>query len=350
MVFIKRLLTLLLLSVLSALLLVPAGLWWLDTEMNRPGGLAQEVVFTVAEGETLAGVAARLEEEGIITDRRLPALRSRVDGWLGRPVQVVKAGEYLISAGASTKDVMTLLSEGRAVLHRITLPEGLTSAQLLRLIAASDLLEGELPDSPVAEGSLLPDTYMFHRGMTRQELIGKMQKAQQDLLEELWPARQEGLPFSTPYEAVILASIVEKETGRAGERDKVAGLFVGRLKRGMRLQSDPTIIYGVSGGEPLYNRQGQRRTLYRSEIDRPTDWNTYQMDGLPRTPIANPGRDAIAAVLNPASTDYVFFVAECRDGVITGRHVFSRTNSEHNRAVAAYRECANREIARERAE
>jgi len=170
-----------------------------------------------------------------------------------------------------------------------------------------------------------------------------METAQDDLLERLWAERQSDLPVSTPYEAVILASVVEKETANADERPLIAGLFTGRLKRGMRLESDPTIIYGVSGGEPLYNRQGQRRTLYRSEIDRKTDWNTYQIDGLPKTPICNPGRDAIAAVLNPPTTDYVFFVADGKGG-----HLFAKTYAEHQRNVAAYRRYEREEIARER--
>jgi UPF0755 protein len=191
---------------------------------------------------------------------------------------------------------------------------------------------------------LLPDTYMFHRGLTRVQLIEKMEQAQKDLLDELWPTRQEGLPISTPYEAVILASVVEKETGRADERPQIAALFTTRLKRGMRLQSDPTIIYGISKGEPLYNKDGHRRTLYRSEIDRHTEWNTYQVDGLPKTPICNPGADAIRAVLDPPETEYIFFVADGKGG-----HLFAKTNAEHERNVAAYRAYERGEIARERA-
>jgi UPF0755 protein len=206
------------------------------------------------------------------------------------------------------------------------------------------VLEGGMPEVLPEEGTMLPDTYMYHRGMTRADLIAKTQKAQADLLAELWPARQEGLPIASPYEAVILASVVEKETGRADERPQVAALFTTRLKRGMRLQSDPTIIYGISKGEPLYNKAGQRRTLYRSEIDRHTEWNTYQVDGLPKTPICNPGRDAIAAVLDPPETEYIFFVADGKGG-----HLFAKTNAEHERNVAAYRAYERGEIQKERA-
>jgi UPF0755 protein len=317
-----------------------AGWVWFNNELTRPGPLAHETVFKVEKGEALATVAERLETDGIIHDARLLRLKARLDGTeLG-----VKSGEYIIEKEATLQQVLSILIEGRSVLHRITLPEGRTTAQLLRLIEKDEILTGDMPEALPEEGTMLPDTYMYHRGMTRAELIAKTQQAQADLLEELWPKRQDGLPITTPQEAVILASVVEKETGRADERPQVAALFTTRLKRGMRLQSDPTIIYGVSKGEPLYNKAGQRRTLYRSEIDRHTDWNTYQIDGLPKTPICNPGRDAIAAVLNPPETEYIFFVADGKGG-----HLFARTLDEHNRNVAAYRAYERGEILKERA-
>jgi UPF0755 protein len=285
-------------------------------------------------------VAARLEADGVIKDARLMRMKSRLDG----SELEIKTGEYIIDKGASVNQVLSILIEGRSLLHKITLPEGRTTAQLLRIIEKDKLLEGDMPEVLPEEGTLLPDTYMFHRGMTRIQLIEKMEKAQADLLAELWPTRQEGLPIETPYEAVILASVVEKETGRADERPEIAALFTTRLKRGMRLQSDPTIIYGISKGEPLYNKAGQRRTLYRSEIDRHTEWNTYQVDGLPKTPICNPGADAIRAVLDPPETEYVFFVADGKGG-----HLFATTKAEHERNVAAYRAYERQEIARERA-
>ncbi|MFN7056125.1 endolytic transglycosylase MltG [Hyphomonas sp.] len=320
-----------------------AGWYWLNSELTKPGPLEAEIVFVVPPGESLSAAATRLEAEGVIRDARTLRLKARMDADLsGRPIQI-RSGEYLLEPGISISEVIRILSEGRSILHRITLPEGRTTAQMLRIIEANEILTGELPDPLPEEGTLLPDTYLFHRGMTRQQLIEKMQKAQADLIEELWPQRQEGLPFDTPYEAIILASVVERETGIAEERGEIAGLFVKRLKRGMRLQSDPTTIYGISRGEPLYNARGQRRTLYRSEIDTPTDWNTYQIDGLPKTPIANPGRDSIAAVLDPPDTEYVFFVADGRGG-----HLFARTLAEHNRNVAAYREYERRTQAQQR--
>lgn len=317
-----------------------AGWVWFNNELSAPGPLADETVIRVEPGEVLSVVADRLEADGVIKDARLMKLKARIDG----SELKIKTGEYLIDKGASVEEVLSILIEGRALLHRITLPEGRTTAQLLRMIEEDKLLEGEMPETLPEEGTLLPDTYMFHRGMTRTELIEKMQQAQKDLLDELWPTRQEGLPISTPYEAVILASVVEKETGRADERPQIAALFTTRLKRGMRLQSDPTIIYGISKGEPLYNKDGHRRTLYRSEIDRHTEWNTYQIDGLPKTPICNPGADAIRAVLDPPVTEYIFFVADGKGG-----HLFAKTNAEHERNVAAYRAYERGEIARERA-
>jgi len=317
-----------------------AGWVWFNNELAAPGPLTEEAVIRVEPGETLAAVAVRLEADGVIKDARLMRMKSRLDG----SELEIKTGEYIIDKGASLQQVLSILIEGRSLLHKITLPEGRTTAQLLRIIEKDKLLEGDMPEVLPEEGTLLPDTYMFHRGMTRAGLIAKMQKAQADLLEELWPTRQEGLPIETAYEAVILASVVEKETGRADERPEIAGLFTTRLKRGMRLQSDPTIIYGISKGEPLYNKAGQRRTLYRSEIDRRTEWNTYQVDRLPKTPICNPGADAIRAVLDPPETEYVFFVADGKGG-----HLFAKTNAEHNRNVAAYRAYERQEIQRERA-
>lgn len=317
-----------------------AGWVWYNNELTTPGPLTEETVIEVAPGESLAAVAARLEADGVIKDARLMRLKARID----RSELEIKTGEYIIDKGASVEQVLSILIEGRSLLHKITLPEGRTTAQLLRIIEKDKLLEGDMPEVLPEEGAMLPDTYMFHRGMTRAQLIEKTKKAQADLLAELWPTRQEGLPIETPYEAVILASVVEKETGRADERPEIAALFTTRLKRGMRLQSDPTIIYGISKGEPLYNKAGQRRTLYRSEIDRHTEWNTYQVDRLPKTPICNPGADAIRAVLDPPETEYVFFVADGKGG-----HLFAKTNAEHERNVAAYRAYERQEIARERA-
>jgi UPF0755 protein len=233
----------------------------------------------------------------------------------------IKAGEFSLEPEASMSKIYETLASGKAILYPFTAPEGLTSAQIMRAMSRIETLKDDAPDTP-PEGSLLPETYLTPRGMTRSALIKKMQDAQKAVIDEAWEDRQEGLPIKTKEEAII----VEKETGITGERDKVAGVFINRLNRGMRLESDPTIIYGVSKGEPL------GRGIRRSEIDRKTDWNTYQIDRLPKTAICNPGTEAIRAVLNPAETDAIFFVA---DG--TGGHVFAKTLKGHNNNVAKWR-------------
>lgn len=318
------------------------GWFWLQNEISEPGPLAESAVFEVRQGDHVSGVAQRLESQGIISNADVMKLHAR----LSEQQAGMKVGEYAIPPRASIASIMELLVSGDVITYRITVPEGRTTAQVLRIVENHPELEGDMPEREIAEGTLLPDTYIFSADKSRAAMIERMEKAQDELLEELWPQRADDLPISTIEEAIILASVVEKETGSAEERPLVAGLFTNRLRRGMRLESDPTVIYGVSRGEPLYrtlNGKRVRRTLYRSELDRVTDWNTYEIDGLPKTPICNPGRDAIAAVLDPPETDYIFFVA---DG--TGGHAFAETLSEHNRNVAAYRAYERREIARER--
>ncbi|WP_233353568.1 endolytic transglycosylase MltG [Hellea balneolensis] len=292
-----------------------------------PKGEVNETVFVVPRGSGLSSIASRLEEDGLIKSAFIFKLVTKLRGNEGS----FKAGEFVISQPASMSKIYETLAEGKAVLYPFTAPEGLTSAQIMRLMGSVQTLTGDMPETP-AEGTMLPETYMTPRGMARAALVKQMQDAQRQVIDELWETRQEGLPLKSKNEALILASIVEKETGVGAERDVVAGVFINRLKIGMRLQTDPTIIYGISKGEPLYNKKGQRRTLYRSEIDRKTPWNTYQIDGLPPTPICNPGEEAIAAVLQPAKTDYLFFVA---DG--TGGHVFAKTNREHVNNVNKWR-------------
>jgi len=242
-----------------------------------------------------------------------------------------KAGEFSVQRGQSMADIYDALANGKAVQYSVTFPEGLTSAMMIRRLDGFDALKDDNPNTP-AEGTLLPETYNVPKNMSQSDLVAQMTRAQTVLLDELWDNRAADLPIKTRAEAIILASIVEKETGIGAERDKVAGVFTNRLRRGMRLQSDPTIIYGVSKGEILRNKKGKRRGIYRSEIDTKTPWNTYQIDGLPPTPICNPGADAIRAVLNPADTKALFFVA---DG--TGGHVFGETLKQHQANVRKWR-------------
>jgi UPF0755 protein len=238
----------------------------------------------------------------------------------------LKAGDYEIKKNASMADIMELLTQGRGVLSKVTIPEGMTSLQIVEKLRGEDELVGDITEIP-AEGSLLPDTYRFSKGMDRRELIERMQAEMQRVLAGVWERRQPSLPISTPEEAVIFASIVEKETGRADERGRVAAVFMNRLKKGMRLQSDPTVIYGIAGGQGTLGRP-----ITRADLDHKTAHNTYQIGGLPPTPICNPGRSAIEATLNPPATKDLYFVA---DG--TGGHTFSDTLKEHNAAVTNWR-------------
>lgn len=290
-------------------------------EAVKPGPLAADTVVALEQGMNVSQIADALGDAKAVRHPDLfrAAVRFR------RVQSALKAGEYLIPAGASVMEIIDRLVEGKSILHYFTAPEGLTTAQIIRLLDAEERLAGGVTIN-APEGGLLPETYALTRGDTRDQMIRRMMKAQADLLDELWDERATELPFSTREEAIILASIVEKETGVAAERARIAGVFVNRLKRGMRLESDPTIIYGLTEGEPL------GRGLRVSELKKKTPYNTYQIDGLPPTPIANPGRDAIAAVLNPAQTDEIFFVA---DG--TGGHKFASSLREHNRNVAEWR-------------
>ena len=284
-------------------------------------------VFDVPRGAGASRIADKLEAEGLIRSARTFKLVNRM-----RPQEgAFKAGEFALRPDMSMAEIADTLINGRPIEYRFTAPEGLTSAQIVRALDTLDVLVDDDPSVP-PEGSLLPETYRFQRGTKHSAVLARMAAAQDALLDEHWPQRDPDIPVKTREEAIILASVVEKETGIGMERGRVAGVFTNRLRRGMRLQSDPTIIYGISRGEILRGRDGKQRRIYRSEIDRRTDWNTYQIDGLPKTPICNPGRDAILAVLNPEETDALYFVA---DG--TGGHTFSRTLAEHQRAVAVWR-------------
>ena len=298
----------------------------------KPKGEPKEIVFEVPRGSGLSSISARLEKDGIIKNAFIFKLVTKLRG----NERNFKAGEFHLQSPASMAEIYEKLSKGKAVLYPFTVPEGLTSAQIVRSFASLETLVDDNPKVPV-EGTLLPETYMTPRGMTRSALLEKMQRAQTDVIDSLWETRDADLPIKTKAEAIILASIVEKETGVSGERDVVAGVFINRLRKGMRLQSDPTIIYGISKGEILRNSKGKQRGIRRSEIDKKTEWNTYQIDGLPKTAICNPGKDAIAAVLKPAKTDYLFFVA---DG--TGGHVFAKTNREHVNNVKNWRKIERR--------
>ena len=301
--------------------------YWGWSELHKPGPATQEVVFNVPRGAGTAVVGERLEQAGVVRDARFVRVAARITG----QQRNLKAGEYAIPPGLSVMEVIDLLVGGQSIQYQITFPEGLTSTQMMRVMLADDVLTGEI-SAPPAEGSLLPESYGVTRGETRDALIARMANAQDQLMAELWPNRAEDLPFETQDEAIRLASVVEKEAG-GFEHAEVAAVFVNRLRKGMRLEADATVRYGVNGGDPLLGRDGKRRGLFRSELnDASNPYNSYEHDGLPPTPISNPGRASIEGVLNPPDTPYFFFVA---DG--TGGHVFAETYREHQRNVAQWR-------------
>ncbi len=289
---------------------------------ETPGPLTADKVVNIPRGLGIRDIADLLQREGVIDQPwvfigGVMALKARGD---------LKHGEYQFTKGASLADVVTTIVDNKVVQHSLTIPEGLTSEQIVAKLLENDALSGQIKEIP-REGTLLPETYKFTRGMTREQIIQRMQQAHRRLLQEVWEHRMPDLPIKTPEQLVTLASIVEKETGRPDERSRVASVFVNRLKSRMRLQSDPTIIYGLTGGKGSLGRP-----IMKSEIEQPTPYNTYAIDGLPPGPIANPGRASLEAAANPARTKDLYFVA---DG--TGGHVFSETYEQHQKNVARLR-------------
>jgi UPF0755 protein len=316
-----------LLTLLLVIMIAGAGLIaLLYHQFERPGPLEIGRVITIPKGDGRIAIATRLEREGVISNRWTFIASYLLQNTFGKKTGDLKAGEYEFKQHASMADVLDMLTQGRSVLYKLTIPEGLTSLQIVERIRAEPDLVGDVTEIP-PEGSLLPDTYRFSRGIERQELLRRMQAEMQRFLAAAWEKRQPDAPVKSPEEAVVFASIVEKETGRPDERERVAGVFANRLRKGMRLQSDPTVIYGIAGGQGTLGRP-----LTRADLNGETPHNTYQIDGLPPTPICNPGRSAIEATLNPAKTNDLYFVA---DG--TGGHAFSETLRDHNSAVAKWR-------------
>ncbi len=364
----------LLIPLLIALIAV---LYWGQGQYRNPGPLAQSICVEVPRGSNMSAVSDRLEAQGAISSAAI----FRLGAEYSELADDLKAGSFVVEPGASMQEIVTAITEsGRSTCgtevnfrigvttaevlvreldpqsqayeeivrfqpaeeaapaayadvlgkagtrFRVTLAEGVTSWQVVESLKALDLLEGTVDEIP-PEGSLAPDSYEVRPGDSKPALLESMQRRQETILADLWASRQPDLPLETPEDALILASIIEKETSVPEERPTVSSVFVNRLNEGMRLQTDPTVIYGVTEG-----RGSLGRGLLRSELRRATPWNTYVIQGLPPTPIANPGRDSIAAALNPDGSDYIFFVA---DG--TGGHAFSRTLAEHNENVARWR-------------
>jgi len=299
------------------------GLIWTQQRLHAPGPLSSDKVVYIAPGTEVPDIIAALERGEVIDSPFLLNATLLAEGNRSK----VKAGEYLFRQNASLRDVIDTLVSGKQVLHSITIPEGLTSEQVVERLKENDVLLGDVIDIP-KEGSLLPETYKVTRGTLRADIVRKMQEDQKRAVDQIWARRAANLPLRSPYELVILASLVEKETGKADERPRVASVFLNRLRKGMRLQSDPTIVYGLAGGKGALGRG-----LTRSEIEQSTPYNTYLIDGLPPGPIANPGRAALEAVASPSRTQDLYFVA---DG--TGGHIFAETLDQHSRNVLRWRQ------------
>lgn len=293
---------------------------------SRPGPLTTTQTIVIPKGTSTNSIADDLEREGVVSSRWAFMVNYLVQSRMHPGEVVLKSGEYLFKPGVSIRDVIAILSEGKSVLYKVTIPEGLTSQQIVERLKSEENLTGDVTQIP-AEGSLMPETYSIEKGMSRQELLDRMQAKQKQVLDAAWERRREGLPLQSPEQAVVLASIIEKETGRADERERIAGVFSNRLTKGMPLQSDPTILYGIYGGGVQWGKP-----ILQTEKDAKNAHNTYQIRGLPPTPICNPGRPALEAALNPSQHGDVFFVA---DG--TGGHIFSATLKDHNAAVSNWR-------------
>jgi UPF0755 protein len=313
--------------ILAAVITILAGASiWFSAAFNRPGPLAAGVTVIIPRGAGVEEIAGLLHGKDVIDNPLVFSIGVR----LGGGEKFLRAGEYAFEAAISPRGVMAVLLAGKTVVRRLTVAEGLTTAQALALVAAAEGLEGKI-SAPPGEGELMPDTYHYSYGDSRDRLVQRMRQAMTRTVDEAWAARAANLPLDSPREALILASIVEKETALAEERALIAAVFINRLKRGMRLQSDPTVAYGLAR-EAGRADGGLSRPLRRADLAKPTPFNTYLISGLPPAPIANPGRAALGAVTRPAMTGVLYFVA---DG--SGGHAFARTLAEHNRNVAKWR-------------
>ena len=292
-------------------------------KIEAPGPLQEDRIVNIPARAGMKDIAEILQREGVIDDNRLAFYGSV---FALKASAGLKPGEYAFQKNASLRDVIGTIVEGKVVQHLVTIPEGLTSEQIVARLSENDIFSGTIREIP-REGTLLPETYKFPRGTSREQVVQRMQQAQKRVLAEIWERRAPDAPVKTPEQLVTLASIIEKETGRADERSRVAAVFANRLKQKMKLQSDPTIIYGLVGGKGTLGRP-----IRRSEIAQPSPYNTYVIDGLPPGPIANPGRASLEAAANPARTRDLFFVA---DG--TGGHSFTETYEQHQKNVARLR-------------
>ncbi len=309
---------------LTILFLLAAGSVgvWGYTEYISQGSLKSEIAVVVPRGVGVNRIANLLARNQIISQPIIFVIVARTVA----ADKALRAGEFMFPANVSPREVLAILQTGETVVRRLTVAEGLSTSEILERLSKTEGLSGAVTARP-GEGELLPETYHFSYGDNRNNIVLRMRQAMARAIRELWPRRAANLPIHTEEEALILASIVEKETGRADERARVAGVFVNRLRKAMRLQSDPTVIYGLTNGSAPLGRK-----LSRKDLAQANPYNTYVISGLPPGPISNPGRAAIEAVLNPADTGELYFVA---DGA--GGHAFARTLEEHNKNVSNWR-------------
>ena len=309
-------------ALIGALLAI-GGVAWLMMEAGKPGPLASDKIVNIVREDDGGSIADQLERAGVIESATWFSVLTLLDGNRG----ALKRGEYEFKAGDSIRQVEAKVISGKVVLHPLTIPEGLTSEQIVQRVRDAEYLAGDVKEIP-REGSLLPETYAFPRGFSRQAALVRMEKAQTKLVDEIWKNRASDLPVKSPGEMVTLASIVEKETGRADERPRVAGVFVNRLQKHMRLESDPTIVYGLVFGKGTLGH-----SITKAEVNQATPYNTYIIGGLPPGPISNPGKASLEAVANPVRSKDLYFVA---DG--TGGHVFADSFEQHLKTVARWRQ------------
>ena len=306
------------------------GYVWFQSQVTAPGPLAQPVTLIIAPRSGLSLIARQLADAHVVEEAWMPAVQAR---WTGQD-RLLKPGEYKFDAGISLAGALDKIVRHDVVPRFVTVPEGLVTAEILEILDQADGLNGDIT-SAIAEGDLLPETYRYEWGDAREGVVARMRKDRDAALRDLWDKRAAGLPFNSPEEAVALASIVERETGLAAERPHVAAVFVNRLKRGMKLQSDPTVIFGLAQLGPFEG------PLTTADLEKPTPFNTYVIAALPPSPICHPGRAALAAVLNPMDSSDLYFVA---DG--SGGHAFAPSLEEHNRNVAHWRELQRQNRAR----
>lgn len=311
-------------ALVAAVVLLVGILFYL---FDQPGPLAGPAIIVVPKGASVSSIARLLKRNGLLKSALVFDAGVRLAG----EAHHLQAGEYQFPGRVSARDAMEILKSGKTLVRHLTVPEGLTVVQVVRLVIAAYGLEGPVGPMP-EEGALLPDTYNYSYGDTRRAMLMRMESAMSETVARLWRGRDQNIPITSPADAVILASIVEKETGKAGERPLIAGVFYNRLRRGMPLQSDPTVAYAVALKEGAPGRV-LGRPLTREDLEQPSPYNTYLNRGLPPGPIANPGRASLKAVLHPAQTDALYFVA---DG--DGGHVFAKTLKEHIRNVRHWRE------------